>query len=126
MKGLNDLERAVMHMLLSGEHPALATLREQADRSRLREREATGVGFYCHFDVPEDAPVVEHATDFEIGDVNGQIQGLVHGAGFVLFIRGGRIDFLEGFSYDEPWPDHIGEFVLSYQGGSRDLPVAEG
>jgi hypothetical protein len=45
--------------------------------------------------------------DFHIGDVSGELEGLANGAGFVLFIRDGRLKMLEGFTFDEPWPvDH--------------------
>jgi hypothetical protein len=46
--------------------------------------------------------------------VNATIDGLAHGAGFVLFVRGGRIETLEGFSYDEPWPPRVERFLLAY------------
>lgn len=122
MKGLTDLEQALMTMLLSGDHPVLSTLRTQANRGSLRLREPTGAGFYCHFDVPDDAPLVADPEDFEICDVLGQIAGLAHGAGFVLFIRRGRLDFLEAFSFDERWPDHVADFTLTYESKNRSLP----
>jgi hypothetical protein len=55
----------------------------------------------------------------------GEMQGLVHGAGFVLFVRDGRIDTLEGFSYDEPWPQQVSKFNLKYQREPRDLELDE-
>jgi hypothetical protein len=33
-----------------------------------------------------------------------EFKGLVHGAGFVVFIDQGRLAVLEGFTYDEDWP----------------------
>ena len=37
----------------------------------------------------------------------------------------GVLDYLEGFSYDEPWPASIGTFVLSIPatGGGRPLSL---
>ena len=120
MEGLEDLERAVMEKLLDGEHPMLAALRAQAQSGRLLGRERTGAGFYCSFEVPPEAPAVE-PRDFEIDDVNGELHGLAHGAGFVLFVRDGRLDMLEGFSYDEPWPQAVSQFTLTYQREPREL-----
>jgi len=88
MKGLNTLEQSVIDKLLSGDHPVLAALRVQAERARLVGREHTGVGFFCDFDVPSDAPILK--GDFHLGDVKGDLQGLANGAGFVLFIRDGH------------------------------------
>lgn len=44
------------------------------------------------------------------------------GAGFVIFVRRGRLDLFEGYSHDEPWPDEIGEFELTYQEEPRRDP----
>lgn len=120
MEGLTQLEQAVLDKLLAGDDPMLVALRSQADRARVTRCEYTGVGFYCWFDVPEGAPKAGDG-DYTLGDVSANIEGLEHGAGFVLFVRGGRPDNLEGFSYDEPWPDHIGQFELSYLSEPREL-----
>jgi hypothetical protein len=119
MEGLNALEQAVLDKLLSGDHPVLAALRIQAEKARLVGREYTGVGFFCDFEVPMDVPILK--GDFHLGDVTGELQGLANGAGFVLFIRNGRLDALEGFSYDEPWPKEISTFSLSYMAEPRDF-----
>jgi hypothetical protein len=52
MEELNDLEKAVLAKLLSGDHPLLAALRSQAERAWLVSRDYTGAGFYCSFAVP--------------------------------------------------------------------------
>jgi len=121
MEGLNDLEHAVLDMLLSGsgDDPVLAVLREQASAARLARRERTGVGFFCSFEVPSEAPTIVEHPNFEISDVEAELEGLKHGAGFVLFVRDGRLDMLEGFSYDEPWPTEIGNFRLAYSSEPR-------
>jgi predicted component of type VI protein secretion system len=123
MKGLNTLEQAVLDRLLAGDLPVLATLRAQAEKARLVNREFSGIGFFCSFEVPPEAPTLEGSSNFELDDVNGTLKGLAHGAGFVLFIRNGRLDMLEGFSYDEPWPQDVGQFTLTYQSEPRKLPL---
>lgn len=119
MKGLNELEQAVLDKLIAGNHPALHNLRTQANVAKMIERELTGCGFYVNFEVPVNIPALK--GNFQICDVNGEMEGLLFGAGFVLFIRNGYLDLLEGFSYDEPWPEHIGKFTLSYLKEPREL-----
>lgn len=99
----------------------LEALRAQARSARV-SRETTGVGFFVTFELPPDAPVLER-VDFELGDVHAVVKGLERGAGFVLFIRDGRLSMLEGYSYDEPWPDPPGDFSLSYEREPRALPL---
>ncbi|HEY2410271.1 MAG TPA: hypothetical protein VGI10_29905 [Polyangiaceae bacterium] len=119
MEGLNDLEQAVLDKLLAGDHPRLAILRAQAASARLASHETTGVGFFCIFDIPTRVASMD-VPDFTIDDVDGELQGLAHGAGFVLFVHGGRLKMLEGFSYDEPWPEQIRDFSLRYTDPKRE------
>jgi hypothetical protein len=113
--GISKLERAVMEMLLWGDHPVLQLLRLQFQRATLEQREFTGVGFFTHFAIPPDVPRVASPRSFELDDVHADIPGLEHGADFILFIRDGAIDFLEGFTYgDDRWPEQIGDYRLCY------------
>lgn len=121
--GLTELEQAVLDKLVEGDHPVLATIRQQLSQARLTKREHTGVGFYCDFEVEGNAPAV--VGDFQIGDVHAELEGLAHGAGFVLFIRGGRISMLEGYTYDEPWPERIRGFSLKYADPERKAELAK-
>lgn len=122
MEALTQFERAVLEKLLAGDRPVLAVLRAQAQAARLASREYTGAGFYLSFDVPPEAPALP-SQNFHFGDVNATVDGLQHGAGFVVFVRGGRLEMLEGYSYDEPWPKEIHAFKLTYQREPRDLDV---
>lgn len=126
MEGLNKFESAVLEKLLAGDHPLLVELRSQAEKVRLASREYTGAGFYCTFEAPPDVPLLTQHMDFHLGDVDAKIGGLEHGAGFVVFVRGGRLDTLEGYSYDEPWPEVISDFELSYQSEPRNLQLLNG
>lgn len=47
-----------------------------------------------------------------IGEVGAEFPGLQHGAGFLLFIRGGVVTMLERYTYDESWPESTDEFAL--------------
>jgi hypothetical protein len=123
MEKLDILEQAVLDKLLAGEHPALAVLRRQATMARVAGRKNTGVGFFCDFEVDESAPTL--LGDFQIGDVFGELEGLAHGAGFVLFIRDGQLSMLEGFTFDEPWPQQLRGFKLAYQHEPRELLLPE-
>lgn len=133
LQSLNGLEQAVLELLLAGDHPVLARLRRQLPTCRVKGREMTGHGFYARL-------VVDRAIGGElvptermwIRDVGGEILGLQHGAGFALCENNGVLDFLEGFTYDEPWPAQISEYSLHYDRarvrdpGAVDLPsVAE-
>lgn len=120
MEGLSRFEKAVLDKLLAGDHPVLADLRIQAERGRVTSRDYTGVGFFCAFTIPPELRV-SAIPDFHLGDVNGTVEGLQHGAGFVLFVRNGRLSMLEGYTYEERWPKDINDFDLTYQHEPRKL-----
>jgi hypothetical protein len=122
VEGINEFETAVLGKLLAGDHPVLAVLRAQADAASVASREQTGTGFFVSFDIPDHTPALS-TKDFHFGDVNAVVSGLKNGAGFVVFVRGGRLNVLEGYTYDEPWPREIRDFKLTYQVEPRALAL---
>ena len=109
-----------MRMLLDGDDSILAVLREQMKVATVSERKMTGVGFHADFSVPSAAPSVSERSSFEFGDVAAQIEGVKHGAGFTLFVRDGFLNFLEGYTFDEPWPERIASYTVSYISEQRE------
>ena len=68
----------------------------------MESRERNGYGFYTNFQVEDAAPRCAKA-DFELGDVSAVVGGQL--CGFILFVREGRILFLEGFPLGgDEWP----------------------
>jgi hypothetical protein len=48
------------------------------------------------------------------------VAGVNHGVGCQLCVRNGVLDFLEGYTYEEEWPEHL--LVLAIR---RVRPVTE-
>jgi hypothetical protein len=119
MDTLTALEEAVLEKLLSGESEGYRILQKQIPALRVTERKMTGVGFFTSFSLADEAPKLPDEASLEISDVGAEINDLEHGAGFVLFIRKGGINMLEGFTYGEPWPHNVSSFHLYYNGTSK-------
>jgi hypothetical protein len=119
MDALTDLEKAVLEKLLTGEAERDRVLQRQIPALRVTERKMTGVGFFTRFSLPDEAEKLPEEASFHVSDVAAELDDLKHGAGFVLFIKKGRIDMLEGFTYDEPWPQKINSFHLYFDGTSN-------
>jgi hypothetical protein len=109
---LTPLEQAVIDMILDKRGEPFDTIRQQLSHATVAERRFTGVGFFTDFVISPDAPVRRGLADATIGDVGAEFPGVQHGAGFLLFIRGGVVSMLEGYTYDEPWPTSSDEFEL--------------
>ncbi|MGB6374921.1 MAG: hypothetical protein WBF22_16515 [Methylocella sp.] len=116
---MTPLEQAVLEKLLSGESERYQILRKQYDALRVSERKMTGVGFFTRFSIPDEVPKLPDEASLHISDVAADLTDLEHGAGFVLFIKKGGINMLEGFTYGEPWPRIVRSFHLYYDGTSK-------
>ena len=114
---LTPLEREVMTTLLAPDHPVMDALRRQLEGCSVASREFTAHGFFSSLVVADGvsaAPVTRKRL--ALGDATATIDGLEHGAGFVLFVREGVLEMLEGFSYGEPWPDGVTRFQITAGG----------
>jgi hypothetical protein len=109
---LTPLEKEVLDMLLDKSEEPYATIKQQLSQAVVTKREFTGVGFYTHFKVPTGQSIRYDLPDMTIGDVGAELSNLLHGAGFLLFIRHGIVEILEGYTYDEPWPTKIDQFKV--------------
>jgi hypothetical protein len=109
---LNSLEKSVLDRLLQKKEEPFDTLRRQLSFATVSTRKFTRVGFFTEFALAQDAQVNRDVPDMTLGGIGATIPGLQHGAGFLLFIRGGVVSMLEGFTYDENWPDNIDKFTL--------------
>jgi hypothetical protein len=94
----------LMPLLLAADHPPLAILREQYRRATIASVELTGSGFYAMFSVPADAPHAEPA-DFSGGDAVLTLDTAPHGGACVLHVRAGRLESLEGYTFDGAWTE---------------------
>jgi len=92
-----------MNLLLQGDHPILAILWQQYAAAKVASREFSGVGFFTNFEVSETAPLAE-PPNFAAGNVDIQLKNVPYGAGCVLFVRDGKLDFLECYTFRIPGP----------------------
>jgi hypothetical protein len=118
-----ELENGLMTMFLSGNEPLLKDLRDQYSNSRIKLRKYTGAGFYTYFTIKQDTKPLVNRMNFEITDISATVRKVKYALGFVLFIRNGYIDWLEGYTMSlDDWPDDYSnvELFYSYPEGKRD------
>jgi hypothetical protein len=111
---MNKIELQIMEFLLRGDHSVLVTLRNQLKVANVKGRDMTGVGFFTHFEVPISVERLVDRKRFIISDVHADVLGLEHGAGFILFVKDGALDFLESYIYEDKWPDDAKILRLYY------------
>ncbi len=109
---IEDIADKVVTELLEGEGITLAVLRDQMKTARL-QYERTETGFFANFICAPDVPLLPNNPDFELDDANGSLNKEKVPIGFTLFIRSGKLDFLEGYTFGEAvLPERIDNFEL--------------
>jgi len=104
------LIEAVMSKFLEKPTQTNLILRKQYACSR-HKREFTGKGFFVDFILPSDISKVQNHLDLH---ANGKINNNID-VGFILFIKNGILDCLEGFTYYGEWPEKIMNCELFYE-----------
>jgi hypothetical protein len=95
-----SLERAVLQAICKMYLADRAALGAQLSTATVLSRQNTGAGFYTHF-------VVERASSDALGGERlrsgpeARVDGLQHGMGFILWLKEGYADHLEGYCYGE-------------------------
>ena len=119
---VTDLELAVLRAFAEGDdNPHLRALREQIEHLDVVRRDFTGAGFFTKFQV-SGPRIPDIPSSTTISDVGADISGTNDGAAFVLWLREGLIDELEGATFDAPWPALIESFRVFHITLPRKLP----
>ncbi len=98
---LTPLESAVIAAMLAASTEFGETLSIQLAQSQLESRRHNGYGFFTTFAVSNESPLTT------LVDERLAASALVGGelCGFLLWIKNGRIDFLEGYPLGgDAWP----------------------
>jgi len=115
-----EFEKRVIEKLLEGEDNVLKILRKQYEKATVKSRKFSGTGFYTEFEFPDGVVKLEPLKSFQFGDVIGSMDGVNDGVGFVLFVKNGVIDFLEGYTYgNEKFPETVLNYQLSFDSGQK-------
>ena len=82
-------------------------LQAQFEKITEQKREFSTYGFSTHYAVTSAEETLGNNKNLQLGKCQWNINGLQHGSDYILWIKNGLISCLEGFSYNEPWPDEI-------------------
>ncbi|GAB3582201.1 hypothetical protein [Hymenobacter daeguensis] len=105
----NPLEAALLQGI--AEFYRNDALAAQISQCRVTLREYSGCGFFTTLVVPDDSPGIDVGKPY-LNGCDVEAAGLSHGAGSILFVRDGRLDFLEVFAYLDGDPAALHDFTL--------------
>jgi len=99
MEGFTKLEEAaLLDVCLQCTTDQAAALTLQLSTAKIRSRENTGAGVYTRFDVARDGPI---PGECKLPNVWTCVEGLTQPMGFILWVKDGYADCLEGFTVDD-------------------------
>jgi len=104
MRALWPIERAVLDAT-GQDYPQFAeALNRQAELARVTDFENTGAGFFSTVVVSPEAPPLQAKSPLD--GAYGDVVGIEHGMGFVVFLEGGLLSLIEGYCHgDGPTKD---------------------
>jgi hypothetical protein len=123
---LNPLESAVLDLLLSRTDEGYDALRQQLTTVEVTARHLGGAGFFTALSVPSGSPQAPKGVGKPVGqgsayeeDGHAEVEGMAHGAGFLLWLDNGLMSQLEGFAYADAWPDEVTGFTVRWEKVNR-------
>lgn len=82
-------------------------LLSQFEKITVQKREFSTYGFSTYYTVTAREETLGDNVNLQLGKHQWNINGLAHGSDYIFWIKNGLISCLEGFSYNEPWPNEI-------------------
>ncbi|TWT43548.1 hypothetical protein KOR42_44280 [Thalassoglobus neptunius] len=114
----------VMEWLVEGDIPVLDRLREEFEACEEMKIEETAVGFYVRFLLRGNPIALASDSDFTLGDVVAVDPSRKLAMGFILFVKQGCIELLEGYTFGGSLSEiSFDECKLTYDtdDGTRDF-----
>jgi len=107
---LTEFEKEALELMLS-DAGVSERLKYQIDFAEVKGRDHTGVGVFVELQVPDKLAIPDKRRQ-TVSNLCGEMEGLINGFGGVLFVEDGKIQTLEFFTFEEPWPENIRHFKL--------------
>jgi len=99
MRALWPIERAVLEATAQ-DYPQLAdALSRQTELAQVTAFENTGAGFFSTVIVSPDAPALR--AESPLDGAYGDVAGIQHGMGFVVFLEEGQLSLIEGYCHGD-------------------------
>lgn len=114
---ITELERAVLKKMISDLRSPSNKPSIDLGMVRVKERHYTGAGFLTEFILTEDLKLCSEDVTMRWGNIGAKLNSSNIETGYLGYIDNGYLTALEGYTYGEPWPEHIEHFAL------YDLPL---
>jgi len=102
-----DLERTLVEKMLADVTLEPAKRSVQWDAVNVRDRSFTGAGFMTEFDCSAELKLFPVEVSLRWGNVGARINASRIETGYLVYVDGGQITAVEGYTYGDEWPSTI-------------------
>jgi hypothetical protein len=109
---VNNLERAVIESFLADRSFELKKSTVNFDAVKISDREFTGVGFLTEFERSVELKLFEDKFSLRWGRVGARLNTSKLETGYLIYVDGGYLTTVEGYTYGDEWPKEIEHIEL--------------
>jgi len=111
MEALSKTEREIIREMIVKEYGQGSLFLDQLAGARVENREFTGRGVFVNLRLAENIPPIDQLNSEISRGYKTALPAPADVVGFTLFIRNGRLSFLEGYTFGDwaEWPGELSE-----------------
>ncbi len=112
---LNIVEKALIKYFLQSKKISIDDEERFFSDIPVKERRFTSVGSFTDFEQSKKLKVGKESETYVYSELGAKVNDSAE-TGYLVYIKNGYIDCIEGFTYGEPWPvniTHIQPYTLS-------------
>ena len=101
---LNDLEKTIIKHFLFSKNSSIDNEKIFFSDILVKERDITQIGFFTYFEKLDKLKPCDTSETYTFSKLGAKINHSIE-TGYLIYVRDGYIDCVEGFTYGQPWPD---------------------
>ncbi|WP_417431381.1 hypothetical protein [Kiloniella sp.] len=109
---ISEIEAAVLKFCVKMNVPNYENKTGLFDNVHVIDRIFNGTSFMTEFDRTEELKVGNDGDNYLISTLDAVLNNSIP-SGYIAYIENGYITALEGFTYDEEWPDNLQNIEVS-------------
>ena len=113
MRSLWPIERDVLEAAAVAHPACIVELRQQAEMAKVVDFHNSGAGFVSALIVDCCAPAIAESSPLD--GPSGDVSGIDVEMGFIVFLKDGRLDAIEGFCYGESSTNAVDFSSVAYR-----------
>lgn len=103
----NELEIAVLRSFLADREQHPAAFPASLDSLNVTDRALTGAGFLTEFERSRELKWFQDGVSMRWGNVGARLNAPRLETGYLVYVDDGYVTAVEGYTYGDPWPEHV-------------------